>query len=91
MVDIEYEDDSELERKLYEAMDASNYDQGLGYSDETLEEAAEQLVPILSAGDHQPSYDEIDRWLEEAHSEKADLSAGVKLRAIEEYSIPSDP
>ena len=90
MTDIEYEDSSELERKLYEAMDASNYDQGLGYSDETLEEAAEQLVPILSAGDHQPSYDDIDRWLEEAHDENADLAAGLKVRAVEEYNLPSD-
>lgn len=26
------------------------------------------LVPILGAGNHKPSYDDIDRWLEEAQN-----------------------
>jgi len=32
----------------------------------------------------------MDRWLEEAHDENTDLPAGVKLKAIKEYNIPSD-
>jgi hypothetical protein len=72
-------------------MEARNENDGLGYSEEDLEDAASGIAKILAGEQLEPDYAFIDECLEEANkSSKRDLPSYAKERTLVEYAISND-
>lgn len=87
MTDITYESLEEFENKLEEALDASNEFLGFNYGQEEIEQTAEGVAEILASENENPTYKDIDRWMEKAHSREDPLEESIKLQALADYNL----
>jgi hypothetical protein len=67
----------EFENKLEEALDASNEFLGFNHGQEEIEQTAEGVVKILASENENPTYKDIDRWMEKAQSR-----GGILLKKV---------
>ncbi|MFT4892532.1 MAG: hypothetical protein ACI8Z7_000307 [Candidatus Nanohaloarchaea archaeon] len=87
MTDITYDSLEEFETKLEEALGASNEFLGFNYGQEEIEQTAEGVAKILASGNENPTYSDIDKWMEKAHSRGDPLEESIKLQALTEYNL----